>query len=184
MAYLLARSVAQGRRAGVVAALGFNAGGYCHLAAALLGLTAMLAASPRAYTAVKWAGAAYLVYLGVQALRGAGTAALGSGGDDAPRRLRTIFWQAFLSDVLNPKVGVFFLAFLPQFVDLDGTGRTRQLVLLGVTVCMIALAINIPLVFVASRVSRRLRRDTATARQLARLMGLVFIAIAVQVVLT
>ena len=184
MAYLLARCVAQGRKAGLVAALGFNVGGYCHLAAALLGLSAMLAASPRAFTAVKWLGAAYLIYLGVQALFSSRSAALFPADDIQPRRLRVIFWQAFLSDVLNPKVGVFFLAFLPQFVDPDGAGRTRQLVLLGVTVCVIALMINIPLVFVASRVSEKLRRSTRTAHYLTRLMGAVFIAIGIQVALT
>lgn len=184
MAYLLARCLAQGRKAGLVAALGFNAGGYCHLAAALLGLSAMLAASPRAFTAVKWTGAAYLVYLGVRALLAPRPDPLAPADDGVPRRLRLVFWQAFLSDVLNPKVGVFFLAFLPQFVDPAGSGRTGQLVLLGVTVCMIALAINVPLVFVASRVSERLRRSTGTAHNLTRLMGAVFIAIGVRVALT
>ncbi|HEU0076277.1 MAG TPA: LysE family translocator, partial [Longimicrobiaceae bacterium] len=106
MAYLLARWVAQGRKAGLVAALGFNAGGYCHLAAALLGLSAMLAASPRAFAAVKWLGAAYLVYLGVRALFSARPDALLPAADGNPRRLRIVFRQAFLSDLLNPKVGV------------------------------------------------------------------------------
>ncbi|HEX7243671.1 MAG TPA: LysE family translocator [Longimicrobiaceae bacterium] len=184
MAYLLARSLAQGRKAGIVAALGFNAGGYCHLAAALLGLSAMLAASPHAFTAVKWLGAGYLIYLGLQALFSSRRAELFPTQDVRPRRLRLIFWQAFLSDVLNPKVGVFFLAFLPQFVDRSGPGRTQQLVLLGVTVCVIALAINIPLVFVASRVSERLRRNGATSHHLTRLMGAVFILIGLQVALT
>jgi threonine/homoserine/homoserine lactone efflux protein len=182
MAYLLARCVAQGRRAGLVAALGFNVGGYFHLAAAILGLSAALAASPRAFAAVKWAGAAYLVYLGVQALRSDSSATLAPGDRDH-RRLRTIFWQAFLSDALNPKVGVFFLAFLPQFVDPHAPDRTRRLLLLGVTVCMIALAINVPLVFVATRVTERLRRSGGTARRLTRLMGIVFIVLGLRVAL-
>lgn len=181
MAYLLARCLAQGRRAGMVAALGFNAGGYVHLAAALLGLSAMLAASPPAFTAVKWAGAAYLVYLGVRALLSSRPDLLLPEVGGAPRRLRTVFRQAFLSDLLNPKVGVFFLAFLPQFVDPHAPGRTAQLALLGVTVNMIALAINLPLALVASRVSERLRRSPRAAHHLTRLMGAVFIAIGVQV---
>ncbi len=168
----------------MVAALGFNAGGYFHLAAALLGLSAMLAASPRAFTAVKWAGAAYLIYLGVQALFSSRSATLFPADDAGPRRLRTVFWQAFLSDVLNPKVGVFFLAFLPQFVDPGGEGRTRQLVLLGVTVCVIALLVNVPLAFVAGRVSERLRRGGGAAHHLTRLMGAVFIVIGLRVALT
>lgn len=184
MAYLLARSVAQGRRAGIVAALGFNAGGYCHLAAALLGLSAMLAASPRAFMAVKWLGAAYLIYLGLQALFSPKAQALFPVDDANPRRLRRVFWQAFLSDVLNVKVGIFFLAFLPQFVDPAAGSRTQQLALLGVTVNVIALSINIPLVFAASRVSARLRGSTTTAHRLTQLMGAVFIAIGLQVALS
>jgi threonine/homoserine/homoserine lactone efflux protein len=133
---------------------------------------------------VKWLGAAYLIYLGVRALFSRRPDALFPADDGSPRRLRVVFWQAFLSDVLNPKVGVFFLAFLPQFVDPGADGRTRQLVLLGVTVCMIALLVNVPLVFVASRVSERLRRSGASAHYLTRLMGAVFIAIGLQVALT
>ena len=182
MAYLLARCVAQGRKAGLVAALGFNAGGYFHLALVILGLSAMLAASPRAFLAVRWIGAGYLVWLGIGALRAARPAAapVDAGG---PRRLRVIFWQAFLSDALNPKVGLFFLAFLPQFVDPAAGGRTRQLLILGTTLCMIALAINIPLVFLATRVTERLRRDSRASRALTRLMGAVFIALGLRIAL-
>ena len=184
MAYLLARCVAQGRKAGIVAALGFNVGGYLHLTAALLGLSAMLAASPRAFTAVKWLGAGYLIYLGVRAVIATRPEAVVGAVEHDHRRLRVIFWQAFLSDALNPKVGVFFLAFLPQFVDRDGDGRTVQMLLLGVTVCMIALAINIPLVFVATRVTERLRRSGTLAHRLTQLMGAVFIVLGLRVALT
>jgi threonine/homoserine/homoserine lactone efflux protein len=130
---------------------------------------------------VRWLGAAYLIYLGVQALASARPALLPAADDTPPRTLRVIFWQAFLSDVLNPKVGLFFLAFLPQFVDREGGSPARQFLLLGVTVCMIALAINIPLVFVAARVSERLRRNGTTAYRLTRLMGVVFIVLGVRV---
>ncbi|MBV9772631.1 MAG: LysE family translocator [Gemmatimonadetes bacterium] len=184
MVYLLARSVAQGRRAGLIAALGFNVGAYCHLAAALLGLSAMLAASPRAFAAVRWLGAAYLIYLGAQALLSRESPLSLQSGDSGPRRLRLVFWQAFLSDVLNPKVGLFFLAFLPQFISRDGTQRTMQLLLLGITVNVIALAINVPLVFVSTRVSEALRRSSTTAHRLTRMMGVVFIVLGLRVALS
>lgn len=183
MAYLLARSVAQGRRAGLVAALGFNAGGYFHLAAALLGLSAFLATAPRAFTALKWIGGAYLIYLGFQALRSAGATRFAPRDEPDRRRLGRVFREAFLSDALNPKVGLFFLAFLPQFVDSATSGRTRQLLLLGVTVNMIALAINVPLVFAATRVTARLRRESLMGRRLLQLMGAVFIALGLRVAL-
>jgi threonine/homoserine/homoserine lactone efflux protein len=120
----------------------------------------------------------------VQALSSSRSAALFPADDGGPRRLRVVFWLAFLSDVPNPKVGVFFLAFLPQFVDPGGDGRTRQPVLLGVAVCVIALPVDVPLVFVASRVSERLRRSGGTAHSLTRLMGAAFIAIGLQAALT
>jgi threonine/homoserine/homoserine lactone efflux protein len=181
MVYLLARSVAQGRKAGITAALGFNAGAYCHLAAALLGLSALLAASPRAFAAVRYVGAGYLVYLGVQALLSRESVLAPASADGAPRRLRTVFWQAYLSDVLNPKVGMFYLAFLPQFIQPDSAHRTLQLLMLGVTVNMIALAINVPLVFVSTHVSRRLRRSGPMARRLTVMMGIVFIVLGLRV---
>src|SRR6185295_1614298 len=132
MAYMLTRTIVQGRRAGVLAAVGINAGAYVHVAAAVLGLTAILATSSIAFTVVKWMGACYLIWIGVQALVSkSGPIDLGDGQS---RQLndKTIFWQGFLSDVLNPKVAIFFLAFLPQFVDVDSHNATvtQQLLLL------------------------------------------------------
>src|SRR5690606_31679630 len=108
------RSVAQGRGAGLVSVLGVHAGSLVHIAAAALGVSALLAASATAFTVVKWAGVAYLLYLGASRL-------LRRGGDDRPIELpvqtrRRLFWEGFVVNVLNPKTAVFFLAFLPQFV--------------------------------------------------------------------
>src|SRR5262249_6888947 len=97
MAYMLARCIAQGRRAGVLAALGFNLGGFVHVTAAALGLSAVLASSSTAFTAVKWLGAAYLIYLGIGAIRSQPQQiAIAEGVPAGPGR-RTILWQAFLS---------------------------------------------------------------------------------------
>ena len=125
--YMLGRCLAQGRRAGILSAIGFNLGGYVHLTAAVLGLSAILATSATAFTAVKWIGAAYLVYLGLSALWSKqGPPAIETDAT-AGRRGRTILWQAFLSDVLNPKVALFFLALLPQFVDRNAPHPTLQI---------------------------------------------------------
>lgn len=130
MAYLLGRTIAQGRRAGVLAVLGINAGAYVHLLATVLGLAALLAGSARAFSVFKWLGAGYLVWLGLQALLGRSGPLLleadGPGRSDA-----TLFRQGFLCDVLNPKVSLFFLAFLPQFVQPGGSHPTLQLVFLA-----------------------------------------------------
>jgi threonine/homoserine/homoserine lactone efflux protein len=177
MLFMLGRSIAQGRRAGVVAAFGINAGGYVHLAAAITGLSAILLTSALAFTIVKWAGAAYLVYLGINALRDrAGLIDLETG-EVAPRRLRAIFVQGFLSDVLNPKVAVFFLALLPQFVDLKAGHPVTQLLLLGLTVNMLAIAVNLILVMLSAKISRSLRGNPRIARRLQSAMGVLFIGL-------
>jgi len=175
MVYMLGRCIAQGRRAGILAALGFNAGAYVHLSAAVLGLSAILATSSVAFTAVKWAGAAYLIYLGSGALRSKGGPLVISGVGG--RADRTIFWQAFWSDVLNPKVAVFFLALLPQFVDPRSTQPTLQILLLGVTVNMICLPINIVLVAFSARVTQTLRRNDALSKWLQRGLGALFVGL-------
>lgn len=184
MIYLLSRCIAQGRKAGLVAALGFNVGGYFHLTAAILGLSAILATSPAAFTVVKWLGAAYLVYLGVQALLSTRNSMALSTECSRSQRLRQILWQGFLSDVLNPKVAIFFLAFLPQFIDRNSSHPTLQLILLGVTVNMLALVINVPLVLLSSRVTEALRRRSTLTRQLTQMMGLLFIVIGLRVATT
>ena len=120
--YILGRSIGQGRRIGVAAALGVSAGTLVHTFAAALGLSAIVATSATAFLAIKLAGAAYLVYLGVRALVKptiATPSAHGLGAADA----RKAFRQGLLTNVLNPKVALFFLAFLPQFVDAEAPPR-------------------------------------------------------------
>jgi threonine/homoserine/homoserine lactone efflux protein len=115
MTYVAARTLAQGRRAGVVSALGIAVGCVFHIAAAALGVAVLLQAVPQAYTVVRMVGAAYLVYLGIGLIR---RAAAGEGGVTvAPASDWVIFQQGVITNVLNPKVALFFLAFLPQFID-------------------------------------------------------------------
>ena len=127
--YIVARSLGQGWRAGMVSSLGIAAGCLVHTAAAALGISLLLRASPVAYDALRLAGAAYLIYLGVQALRqqnpGVGITTLRS------TPLPKIFWQGFVTNVLNPKVALFFLAFLPQFADPAHGSFELQILLLG-----------------------------------------------------
>jgi threonine/homoserine/homoserine lactone efflux protein len=176
MVYMLARCIAQGRRAGVFAAIGFNLGGYVHLAAAVLGLSAILATSSLAFSMVQWLGAAYLIYLGIAALRSRHP--LNLPGGDVPRHTeRTILWQAFWSDVLNPKVAMFFVALLPQFVNTSASHPTLQILFLGVTVNMIALPINLLLVWFSTRLTDTLRRSPAISAHLQRAMGALFVAL-------
>ena len=180
MLYMLGRCVAQGRRAGILSAIGFNLGGYVHITAAVLGLSAILAASATAFTVVKWAGAAYLVYLGISTLwrkeRPLAVEAVAGGV-----RGRTILWQAFLSDVLNPKVALFFLALLPRFVDKDAPHPALQILLLGLTVSVIALPTNILIVCCADRITGSFRRNASVSLWLRKGLGVLFIALGLRI---
>jgi threonine/homoserine/homoserine lactone efflux protein len=135
--YIVARSVDQGRRAGLVSALGIHAGTLVHIAAAAAGLSALVVASATAFAVVKYLGAAYLVYLGVRRLLERGP---GPGMPTAaPEPLSRIFLQGVVVNVLNPKTALFFLAFLPQFVDVGRGAVAAQIVALGLLFVAIAL---------------------------------------------
>jgi threonine/homoserine/homoserine lactone efflux protein len=178
MLYMLTRTIAQGRKAGVLAAVGINAGAYVHVIAAVLGLSAILATSSVAFTVVKWLGAVYLVWIGIQAIR-SGPLNLATG-ESIHLNGKAIFWQGFLSDVLNPKVAIFFLAFLPQFVEVGSKNETQQLLLLGITCNVIAIGINLILVYFASIATAGLRKNRKLAVWLNRAMGTVFIALGIR----
>src|SRR6185312_12091363 len=141
MLYVTARSVGDGRRAGMVAALGIGAGTLVHIAALALGLAALLAAVPLAYDVLRIGGAVYLLVIGAQLLfrpRRAGATAAA-----APASLNTVFAQAVVTNVLNPKVALFFLAFLPQFVDPAAGPAVAQIVLLGLLFDVQGTAVNV-----------------------------------------
>lgn len=181
MMYMLGRCLTQGRRAGILSAVGFNLGGYVHLTAAVLGLSAILAASATAFTIVKWIGAAYLVYLGLNTLLSQlGPLAIGADLTGA-RHSRTILWQAFLSDVLNPKVALFFLALLPQFVDRTAPHPALQILLLGLTVNVIALPTNIVIACCAARITQGLRRNASISLWLRKGLGVLFVALGLRI---
>jgi threonine/homoserine/homoserine lactone efflux protein len=175
MLYVTARSVSDGRRAGVIAAFGIGAGTLVHITALALGLAALLAAVPLAYDALRIAGAVYLLVIGVQLLLRPRTA-----GATAPLQqasLGTIFAQAVLTNVLNPKVALFFLAFLPQFVDPAAGPAVAQIVLLGLLFDVQGTAVNVAVALLASGTTRRLRTNAGAISLLQRLTGAVFVAL-------
>ena len=132
MLYIMARSSAQGARAGAAAALGIAAGCIVHILAAAFGLSALLAASATAFTVLKLLGAAYLVYVGLSLIWKSRIAPKAKASAKlAPATLRAIFIQGFLTNVLNPKVALFFLALLPQFIDVDAPSKPLAFLLLG-----------------------------------------------------
>jgi len=171
--YVLAKGISQGRHAAIVAAAGFCSGLTVHTAASVGGLSALLVASTTAFTLVKLLGAAYLVYLGVRAILSRGLVA--PPEKPAPLSMRKIFTQAFMMNVLNPKVALFFLAFLPQFVSADRGNRPLQLLLLGVGFGLISFTIFSLVGIFAAAIGQYLRIRPALMRLLDRLAGTAFI---------
>ena len=175
MLFLLGRTIAQGRAAGLCAAFGINLGSYVHLLAAVTGLSALVLASATAFTAVKWVGAAYLIYLGWGALRSKGVTL--PVGDAKKKALRLIFWQGFLSDVLNPKVALFYIALLPQFMNAHDPSPVKHLIALGVTGNMVGISMSITYVFLAARMTGAFRRNQAISAWLTKTMGALFVGL-------
>jgi threonine/homoserine/homoserine lactone efflux protein len=152
--YIVTRSVDAGRRAGLASVLGVETGTLIHVAAAAFGLSALLASSAVAFEIVKYAGVAYLVYLGVRALR-AGKA---PETQVAPAGMRRTVAEGMLVNVLNPKVSLFFLAFLPQFVDPDKGSAVTQILVLGLVFMAIAATLDLLFVLAANRIGERAAR--------------------------
>lgn len=136
--YVVARSVAQGRRAGLVSALGLSAGALAHVLAATVGLSAILLTSATAFGFVKALGAGYLIYLGLKALLSRNAVAPGLETSDAVPASR-LFADGVIVSLFNPKIAVFFLAFLPQFVDPGQASATQQILLLGLLYAVLAV---------------------------------------------
>lgn len=180
--YVMTRSMAQGRGAGVVSALGLAVGGLVHTAAAAAGLSAMLAHVPAAYEAVRFAGAAYLIYLGIRMVLARGTglprqaAAAGAG-------LARIFGQGVVIEVLNPKTALFFISFLPQFVDPGAGAVATQLLVLGAIVPVAMLPVDLVVALSGGALGGRLARSAAWRRGLAWLSGTVLVGLGLRVAL-
>lgn len=175
---VLARGISQGRGAGVTAALGFGAGCLFHTLLAALGVAALLRSSPLAFDLVKIAGGLYLLWIGVQALFGKGAFSLASGGPAAP--LRAIFRQSVLGNMMNPKVTLFFLVFLPQFVHPQAGRPELQMALLGLVFAAQTVVIFGAMGLGASAVGRSLQRHPGAAAWLNRLAGLTFLALGIR----
>ena len=172
--YILGRSIAHGRRAGVASALGISVGSIFHTCAAALGLSAFLATSAWAFTAVKLAGAAYLIFLGVRALLER-TPDLTIPAHFKQNTPAAAFRQGILTNVLNPKVALFFLAFLPQFIDSATPSKTVAFLILGFTFVTTGTIWCLILAWFSSVFSARLRENATAAALLNRIVGSLFI---------
>ena len=175
--YVVARSIHQGRRAGLASVLGIHVGTLVHIAAATVGLSALVASSAVAFTAVKIAGAAYLVGLGLWTLfsRPAEPEAALSG----ERNLRRAFAQGIVVNVLNPKTALFFLAFLPQFVDADATHPALQIAFLGLLFAALGLVTDSLWALAAGTAGGLLRRSRRFVKVQRYVTGSVYVGLGV-----
>jgi threonine/homoserine/homoserine lactone efflux protein len=184
--YIVGRSSTQGSRAGAVAALGIGAGALVHICAAALGLSAILAASATAFTAVKIIGAAYLVYVGVSLIRSKSESETQSPSipsSSRPTPMRGIFFQGFLTNVLNPKVALFFLAFLPQFVLSDAPSKPLAFLFLGAIFDFNGTIWNLLVAWSTARISGRLGASDQFKKWFNRCVGSLFVFVGIRLAL-
>ncbi|NBF00032.1 LysE family translocator [Nonomuraea sp. KC401] len=170
--YITARGLAQGRAAGLASALGVEIGTLVHIAAAAAGLSYVISQSATLFAIVKWAGVAYLVYLGIRAFTGKDA----ETGAPARQPLPKVFLEGVLVNVLNPKVALFFLAFLPQFVQPDAGSPTLQVMVFGLTALCLGLVSDIVYAFAAGALGHRLRQRARTLRYVS---GVVYLGLGV-----
>ena len=182
--YIVSKTIAGGRKIGFASSLGVCVGAFVYVVATALGLSAILETSLIAFSIVKYAGAAYLVYLGIKSLMSKGSTF------DMPTedKVGDTPWQAFrqgvLIDILNPKVAVFFMAFLPQFVRPELGHTSAQLLILGVIVILMAVVVEFTIILTAAQTTTFFRKNRKFSVWLDRVLGTVLIGLAVRLALT
>jgi threonine/homoserine/homoserine lactone efflux protein len=182
--YILGRSTSLGWRAGAIAAFGIGAGALVHISAAALGLSAILAASATAFSVVKYLGAAYLLYVGIVLIRSSREAQPSAPDISRATSLRNIFWQGFLTNVLNPKVALFFLAFLPQFVAADAPSKPLAFFFLGAIFDVNGTIWNLGVAWSAARITGSLGPGASFKKWFNRCVGGVFIGVGLRLALS
>ena len=177
--FIVSNALKGGVRAGLVAALGIVSGCFVHVLAAALGVGALLATSATAFTVLKWAGAAYLVWMGLRLLMSrpgaAGIVPAESVPDRVPADLRRVYLRGFLTNLLNPKVALFFLAFVPQFIAPDAPDKVTAFLLLGLLFNINSLPVNFGYAWLASWAAGRVQVVQRTLHWLDRVAGTLFV---------
>ena len=183
MIYILSKTIAQGRKIGIASSLGVCSGSLVHIFAAAFGLSAILATSAMAFGVVKYVGAAYLIYLGIQALRSKGFSL------DIPvtKQPQSTFWKAYrqglLIDILNPKVAIFFMAFLPQFVRPELGHAPAQILILGFLVNLVGMVVEFILVLTAAQTTFFFRNNSQFSTFLDRVLGSMLVGLGIRLAL-
>jgi len=182
MLYVISRGIAHGRRAGVLSAIGVVSGILVHTTAAAFGLTLILQTSAFAFLLVKYVGAAYLIYLGIKAWHDKSTLSIATTAPVV--NSHALFWQGVLSNVLNPKVAIFFLAFLPQFIEKESSHVAWQMVFLGLTFACFGLCFLLIVGYSSGTIGRWLTQRPQYAQSLQRLSGGILIGLGIRLAFT
>ncbi|WP_439588740.1 LysE family translocator [Hydrogenophaga sp.] len=183
--YIVSNALRSGARAGIVAALGIVSGCFVHVFAAAVGVSALLATSATAFTVLKWIGAGYLLWMGVRMLMAkAPPLVIHATGTAREVDLWRVFRRGFLTNVLNPKVALFFLAFVPQFIAPDAANKALVFLLLGLIFNLNSLPINFGYAWAAAWFARRVEVVQRGMRWLDRAAGALFIGFGVKLAMT
>jgi len=182
IAFILGQTVRGGRKSGFAAMFGIWTGAFGHVLMAAAGLSAVLATSAIAFSVVKWVGAAYLIWLGIAALRSGGGSFI-SEEIKGSLNFFPIYKQGALVGLLNPKVAVFFLAFLPQFIVENAGPVWAQMFLHGCLIILVAVLIEPPLVFAGEKLTSKLRDNARIGLWMNRSLGAIFIALGIRLAL-
>ena len=183
--YIVSTALKSGVRAGIVAALGIVSGCFVHVFAAALGVGALLATSATAFTVLKWVGAAYLMWMGVKLLLAkGGSSVVPAVASHEPADLGRLFRQGFLTNVLNPKVALFFLAFVPQFIAPGTPDKVTAFLLLGLLFNLNSLPINFGYAWLAGWASRRVGALQRAMHWMDRAAGVMFIGFGLKLALS
>lgn len=180
--YILSRTIAQGRKAGIMSVLGIATGSLVHTLFAAVGLSVIIAKSPALFNIIKYAGAAYLFYIGIRMIFSrTSIIKLDEPGDE---KYKKIYWQAVLTNVLNPKVALFFISFLPQFIDPAYANHYLSFIVLGISFTITGTAWCLILALFASFISRALIKNTRAGNYLNRVCGIILVGLGIRVALS
>ncbi len=182
--YVLGRSIAQGKKAGILSALGISTGAIFHIIFATLGLSIILSKSAMAFEIVKYLGAAYLVFLGLKAIFRKTDGKFELNDENEILDYKKIYFSGILTNILNPKVALFFLAFLPQFIDPNYVQSSLPFLILGITFLLTGTIWCLILALFASKLSDRIRKNYKIKMWLDKITGSIFIALGIKLALT
>ena len=182
--YILGRSISQGKKAGILSALGISTGAIFHIIFATLGLSIILAKSAVAFETVKYMGAAYLIFLGLKAIFKKTDGNFELNDENKISDYKEIYFSGILTNILNPKVALFFLAFLPQFIDPNYVQSSLPFLILGITFLLTGTIWCLILALFASKLSNRIRGNYKIKMWLDKITGGIFIALGIKIALT